>query len=612
METKPTCPISETVITSHVQHRPIPIRRIARFLRNQYGDFVTIEDVAKKPENEQIDTLLTRALAAHAVAVYTKKEPDEAAQCVVDGGQDLGIDAIAFDDVEKCCWLFQSKIQYSGHGSMAWSDMLKFLEGFDAIASDQLEGANRRILALAPAINRAVMEPGWRFALVLASTSVQPLGDESVKEVESRLAYQDPGNSGTFTFTLFSLNAVSESLEHALDSAKIDLEIELHNWGCVATPFTSYYGQVSLDAVTKWRKHGQPLFSKNLRGFMKSSQVSESISRTLGSQSELFWYFNNGATMLCQKIERRGPYSSHESRERGFFQCYGVSIVNGAQTIGTIWDQPGDGESLDPNGMMPLRLISLEKAPSDFAEHVTKATNTQKNILARDFATLDPVQRRIAREFQMEGRVYVYRQGDILTDRKKGCDLDELSQALACARSVEHAVIAYRNAGFLLDPEHAFYKDIFGHPGPSSEEAWLCVKLLRASEKALKEIRSESTTSKQKQVSTHGSRYMYHRIMNDPSVKKLRGVRVLADEDLENTVKTVARRQFDLVTNYIKTNHEREYLQVVFKNTTKVTKMHKDLAKAVLPEPEPPPEPEPQPVPAPQPDLFSETKDGET
>ncbi len=105
-----------------------------------------------------------------------------------------------------------------------------------------------------------------------------PLTDQNVADIRSKLAYQDPGNSGTFTFEEFSLNKLNASVEQVIDAATINLTIVLHQWGCIQDPHLAYYGQVSLDDVAKWREHGPALFAKNLRGFMKSTQVSESIT----------------------------------------------------------------------------------------------------------------------------------------------------------------------------------------------------------------------------------------------------------------------------------------------------------------------------------------------
>jgi hypothetical protein len=498
----------------------------------------------------------------------------------VDGGQDLGIDAIAFNDREKKCWLFQAKFQHSGQGLMAWSELSKFFDGFDALASDSFEGANPKILAMEDDIRSAATEPGWRFELVLVSTSAKPLSSESIETIHERLAYQDPGNSGMFKFKPWTLNDVTTSIEQSLDAAKINLEVELHDWGCLSDPCIAYYGQVSLGAVTKWREHGTVLFAKNLRSFIPSSPVADSITRTLVSQSELFWYLNNGATILCERIERSGPYSQQKSRERGHFKCIGVSVVNGAQTIGTIWDEPSGGADLDPRGMLFVRLISLENAPTDFAQHVTKATNTQNNILPRDFATLDAAQRRLAREFTLEGRTYVFRQGDPTPRPEDGCDIEELSLALACSTSIELTTIAYRNPGYLIDPDSPSYKAIFGIPGrPLAEDAWRLVRIMRASNLSLSMIRGEGP-GRRRQVATHAARQIQHRVMNDPKVKSLRGQQTIEDKDLHTVVCQATVTSFDAINSYLALNHqEREYLQVIFKNTVKIKKMHAALDK---------------------------------
>ena len=299
--------VTETTLQSHMEGRPLAVRRIAKFLFNRYGKLVDMRDYTTKGEEDSHNCMLSRSLAAHAVSVYAKLDPEDSVSCLVDGGQDLGIDAIAVDEREKRCWVFQSKFQHSGQGLMKWAEMLKFLEGFNALTSEKLEGANPKILSFESEIRRAATEPGWKYSVVLASTSVMPLAEASVLDVQTKMAYEDPGNSGTFSFEQFTLNRITTSIEQSLEAASITLSIELHNWGCVTNPYMAYYGQVSLDAVAKWREHGPVLFAKNLRGFMHSTEVSESIAKTLDSQSELFWYLNNGATILCERIVRSGP-----------------------------------------------------------------------------------------------------------------------------------------------------------------------------------------------------------------------------------------------------------------------------------------------------------------
>jgi AIPR protein len=570
--------ITEDDVQSHLKTRPMAIRRIARFLYNRFYPLLDSEDLRGHTSTNAIETMLSRSVAAQAVFACTGKQPRQAASCIVDGGQDLGIDAIAFDDTNKRCWLVQSKFAQSGQGELSWTDVSKFLDGFESLTSESFQHANHKILAFSSDIRRAATEVGWKFTLVVATTSANPLSDLAIDKIKSRLNYQDPGNTGTFTFSNFDLNSLTQSVERSLETGRIDLDVELHDWGCVTDPFTAYYGQITLDSIISWRQFGHDLFAKNLRAFLNSSHVTESIAETLSARSELFWYFNNGATILCEQIVRKGPYSASTSRERGHFSCIGVSIVNGAQTIGTIWDQPSEGAALDSRAKMHLRIIPLKDAPTDFAKQVTRATNTQQSILARDFATLDEVQARLARDFTMDGRVYVFRQGDPAPPPDHGTTLDEVTVALACSRSVQLATIAYRNFGFLVDAANPYYQTLFNSAQqPKAEKVWMLVRILRASTRTLDKHKTASLSARHRHVATHGARYVQYRVMNDSLVKSLFGRHSVGDEELLKIVGEATDEHFASVVEHISRHLSQEYLQTLFKNTQKVKAMDDEL-----------------------------------
>lgn len=246
--------------------------------------------------------------------------------------------------------------------------------------------------------------------------------------------------------------------------------------------------------------------------------------------------------------------------------------------------------------MVHLRLISLENAPPDFAQLVTKATNTQKNIVPRDFASLDRVQRQLAHEFSLDGRTYVYRQGDPSPPASSGCTIDEVAAALACQHSLEMSVVAYRNAGMLVDPDSQPYRTIFGPQGRTkADEAWLAVQILRASERALNDFKENRSLGRGRQVATHGATYVQYRVMNDSLVKALRGRSNLRGEEIDAVVRAACETHFKAVCDHIATKRDNEYLQVLFKNTKRVKAIEDALADR-------PPE---GPIRYAQPDLFA-------
>jgi hypothetical protein len=64
------------------------------------------------------------------------------------------------------------------------------------------------------------------------------------------------------------------------------------------------------------------------------TEVNIGLHHTLLADPEHFWHFNNGITAICREI--RPKLAGGKSKESGFFNCYDVRIVNGAQTAGSI------------------------------------------------------------------------------------------------------------------------------------------------------------------------------------------------------------------------------------------------------------------------------------
>ncbi len=91
-----------------------------------------------------------------------------------------------------------------------------------------------------------------------------------------------------------------------------------------------------------------------------------------------FWYFNNGITVLCQKVAKTALGAT--SKKAGTFAFEGVSIVNGAQTVGGIGRAADDHPQEVGDARVTIRFISLENCPADFAEEVTRGTNTQNRV----------------------------------------------------------------------------------------------------------------------------------------------------------------------------------------------------------------------------------------
>jgi hypothetical protein len=144
-----------------------------------------------------------------------------------------------------------------------------------------------------------------------------------------------------------------------------------------------------------WQQHKHALCSRNIRHFFQRSDVNDALRQTLLTESDCFWYFNNGITIVCNSIQK--TLAGAPGRELGLFNCNGVSVVNGAQTIGmigTVVPQAGAAaasyqQTLDENSWVQIRIISLEKCPPGFDRLITQATNFQNAVDRRDFLAMD-------------------------------------------------------------------------------------------------------------------------------------------------------------------------------------------------------------------------------
>jgi AIPR protein len=181
----------------------------------------------------------------------------------------------------------------------------------------------------------------------------------------------------------------------------VDLEVMLHQWGMMQSPYLAYYGQVAVTDIASWGQFGTRLTAKNLRQFKGLTEVNDSIAKTLTLNPERFWYFNNGITVLCESL-RKKPLGG-ANNETGTFVCRGASVVNGAQTVGTISDAAKNHNSAMAGAKVLVRLVSLEECPPGFGDDLTRAANTQNRIEKRDFAALDPNQKRLRTELFLAG-----------------------------------------------------------------------------------------------------------------------------------------------------------------------------------------------------------------
>ena len=453
------------------------IGHIKAALKKRFDGLIDLSDVPSAKGDDLENFFLTRSLAAFVIAELARVDDKIAAKAVVDGSKDNGIDAFYFDPTERTCYLIQSKWIHSGKGSMEVGDVHKFLRGVTDLLESNLNTFDKLQNKKAD-IDAALTDSSAQFVLVAAYTGEQQVSTEALRPIELFLEEQnDPTELIRFQplrqadlHGIVARQAVGESVK---------LTVLLHEWGKVTDPFLAYYGMIDLQDIGTWKEFGQSLYIRNLRGFKGSTDVNEAIVKTAKTAPEHFWYFNNGITILCAKLSKQPLGGSN--RESGVFECEGASVVNGAQTVGSIISALDAGISELQRVRVLVKIIDLERVPASFAADLTRAANTQNRIEKKDFAALDPEQDRLKTELLLEyGKFYAYKTGDRNPSPDEGCNLDDAAVALACAqKDVGLAVQAKREVGRLYDDIHqAPYRALF-NPSLTALRMWRSVEVMR-------------------------------------------------------------------------------------------------------------------------------------
>lgn len=491
---------------------------------------------------------------------------------------DGGIDALYFDAPRDTLFLVQSKWT-SGNSTFNEASASKFVNGMRALLTDDLTRFNDKIRAKEADIKEVLWASrDIKIRVVTVHTSTQPMAVHVSRLIEEWVAsLNDP--VAVADHVDFDQAGVYDLITAESRDPKITIQAVLTEWGVIERPFLAYYGRVSLDQVHQWwRDHRNKLFSQNLRLFYQSSAVNDALRKTLVEDPENFWYFNNGITIIADKVIK--GIAGSPAHKFGNFTCEGASVVNGAQTVGTL------GHSLDsdnadedrPEMWVQVRLISLEKCPPAFGAKITRAANLQNAVGTREFAAMDPLQHRLATEFVLDKRRYVYKSGDPAPKGNEGCDILEATQALGCAISINLAVQVKREIGAIwADTESAPYTDIFNER-IGSAEVWRAVSIMRAVDDELQSLKS-TDVAKADTIAVHMNRVILHLVFQDPQIRN-RYKDSAANGDLIGAARNAVGPIFRKVAAYLEAHHAGEYLASFCKNLGKCEDMLRSFERA--------------------------------
>lgn len=428
--------------------------QIIAVLKDRY--FPIILPLAQNWTPEQHEkNRLSRSLAAFAIEKLAEVTRAQSANSVVDGGNDNGLDAIYYDRPRNILWVVQAKFG----GAPDMGENKKFCDGIRDLIAARFHKFNASFTRIQTDVEDALESPGMVVHGCHIHLGEQALAVHAVTDL-NQLKVELNAFVVRFDWQELNLARAHASLaaEHAVAVAPITLTLRC--WHGFEQPRRAYYGLVAAAALADlYQNRGKALFEKNIRHYLGEQAVNRAIAVTVRERPAEFFYLNNGLTAVCAKITPL-PGFTHES---GDFQLEGFSVVNGAQTVGSIATARNTHGPLAANAQVLITLIQVGDGAINPGEEITRARNTQNAIRGLHFAALDPQQERLRQELAISGITYHYRpSAEAMQPGAIRVTIEQAAIALAALSGDTRTIVAARKeSGQLYDREGAFYPTLF-------------------------------------------------------------------------------------------------------------------------------------------------------
>lgn len=303
-----------------------------------------------------------------------------------DGANDGGIDFVYFDGYRI------NLIQGKSSDSLTFNDIRDVLTKMTITVNDFKA---KRIDKYSDSLKsnlRNIMETVDTDEMELTIFTNTDLSNDLIKKIED---LKNNSEFESYTINVYGKDDIDTQVlnidESSMSIPKGVLELDSKNYieyangdGAIFTVKANSLKNLYID----YGKKG--LFGYNLREQISQKSVDSAIDKTISSDRENFWFFNNGITIGCKDYDPDGDT----------VKLYDFSIINGAQTTSKI----GKSTIIDKDHDFCLVCKVIKSSDDDFMREISKASNSQKPIKDRDLKANSVEQRTLQKKFIENGK----------------------------------------------------------------------------------------------------------------------------------------------------------------------------------------------------------------
>lgn len=328
--------------------RSILVQKNSSFPLEGFSENIT-ESIREYTESAKNDVEKGNNFLQWVLTRVFEATEDDAADAIVDGANDLGIDAyLPVDFSDDKIRLFQSKYGTS-HSTDA---IVKFKEDV------------KRLL------ERDVTKMRPELAHLVTNIREKNLKIKCCYVTDQKVDYED------CDVEIVDINEIIQKLWDRIkkpaagkkSSLKLEKMLRYEN---------TILGILKLRELTDFViKNRDYVFESNIRQWMQfKTSVNKGLRDTLQNNPDKFFYYNNGITIVVSDIEEFGEND---------LMLHAPQIVNGAQTSNSILDHAKRTKNMD--GSMTVTIIKADNEQDQ--NNITKYRNSQNSVRGKDLVSL--------------------------------------------------------------------------------------------------------------------------------------------------------------------------------------------------------------------------------
>jgi len=311
---------------------------------------------------------------------------DDAADAIVDGANDLGIDAyLPVDFSDNTIRLFQSKYGTS-HSLEA---IAKFKEDSKRLLGKDITKMRPELAQLVTKIK----EKNLKIKCCYVTNQRVEYSDEFIEILDIEKIIQR------------LWDRIKKPAAGKKSSIKLEKMLRYDN---------TILGVIKLRELTEFvSKNRDYVFESNIRQWMQfKTTVNKGLRETLQNNPGKFFFYNNGITIVVSDFDELGG---------NIIKLYAPQIVNGAQTSNSIVDHAKRTKNM--NGSMTVTIIKANDEQEQ--NNITKYRNSQNSVRGKDLVSLMDFHKSIKSQLKNSGYFYEIQAGSFDTKTKsKQCEYE--------------------------------------------------------------------------------------------------------------------------------------------------------------------------------------------